>query len=84
MRAYVLIQSEVSANREELTDELVRIPGVHVAQRVSGPYDIIAEVDGGSVGTTDIVARVSSTGGVLRALVSPVVEQPGAASEDAA
>ena len=84
MRAYVLIQSEVSANREELTDELVRIPGVHRAQRVSGPYDIIAEVDGGSVGFTDIVARVSSTGGVLRALVSPVAEQPGAASEDAA
>ena len=84
MRAYVLIQSEVSANREELTDELVRIPGVHVAQRVSGPYDIIAEVDGDGVGITDIVARISSTGGVLRALISPVVEGPGAASVDAA
>jgi hypothetical protein len=84
MRAYVLIQADVAADGDGLTDELGRIPGVHGAERVSGPYDVIAEVGSDPVEFHEVVARISAMDGVLRALISPVVEGPVAVSENAA
>jgi len=84
VRAYVLIQADVAADGNGLTDELGRIPGVLGVHRVRGPYDVIAEVRTDPVGFTEVGARISAVEGVLRAHISPVIDRPGEAAEDAA
>jgi hypothetical protein len=84
MRAYVLIQADVTADGGGLTDQLGRISGVHGADRVNGPYDVIVEVAAEPMGFSELVGRITALDGVLRALVSPVVDGSGEASEDAA
>lgn len=41
---YILIQARSSDDASELTEQVTRIPGVARAQRVNGPYDVIAEI----------------------------------------
>ena len=67
VRAYVLI--EVSAGRSQgLVAELAALEGVRSVARVTGPYDVIAEVGADSVESiVDIVElRIHSMGGVTR------------------
>jgi hypothetical protein len=84
LKAYVLIQAEPAADGDGLMDRLGRIPGVSGARRVSGPYDVIAEVGSDAGRFAEVVAGISAVDGVLRALVSPVVEGRERSSEDAA
>ena len=67
VRAYVLI--EVSAGRsQELVGSLSTLDGVQGVARVTGPYDVIAEVQADSVeSVVDIVElQIHSMQGVTR------------------
>ena len=67
VRAYVLI--EVSAGRSQgLVNELAALEGVRSVARVTGPYDVIAEVGADSVESiVDIVElQIHSLQGVTR------------------
>ncbi len=67
VRAYVLI--EVSAGRsQELVSALSKLEGVRSVARVTGPYDVIAEVGADSVESiVDIVElEIHSMQGVTR------------------
>ena len=67
VRAYVLI--EVSAGRsQELVSTLSKLEGVRSVARVTGPYDVIAEVGSDSVESiVDIVElEIHSMQGVTR------------------
>ncbi len=67
VRAYVLI--EVSAGRsQELVGALAALDGVQGVARVTGPYDVIAEVAADSVeSVVDIVElQIHSMQGVTR------------------
>ncbi len=67
VRAYVLI--EVSAGRsQELVSALSKLEGVRSVARVTGPYDVIAEVGADSVeSVVDIVElEIHSMQGVTR------------------
>ena len=67
VRAYVLI--EVSAGRsQELVNTLAALEGVRSVARVTGPYDVIAEVGSDSVESiVDIVElQIHSMQGVTR------------------
>ena len=67
VRAYVLI--EVSAGRsQELVSALSKLEGVRSVARVTGPYDVIAEVGSDSVESiVDIVElKIHSMQGVTR------------------
>ena len=67
VRAYVLI--EVSAGRsQELVSVLSKLEGVRDVARVTGPYDVIAEIGSDSVESiVDIVElQIHSMPGVTR------------------
>lgn len=68
MKTYILIQAEPHADVSVLVSDLVRLPGIDWAEPVRGPFDVIAEA------ADDVdVESISSVGGVLRALLSPVL-----------
>jgi DNA-binding Lrp family transcriptional regulator len=74
VEAYVLIQAEVGRSAE-VADAVRKIPGVHFADVVTGPYDVVvraeaAEIDG--LGKL-IVAKVQAVVGVTRTLTCPVL-----------
>jgi DNA-binding Lrp family transcriptional regulator len=72
--AYVLIQTEVGKAAGVAT--LMReIPGVVVADDVTGPYDVIARVEADSIDELGrlVVTHVQSIAGLTRTLTCPVV-----------
>ena len=72
--AYVLIQTEVGKAAGVAT--LMReIPGVVVADDVTGPYDVIARVEADSIDELGrlVVTHVQSIEGLTRTLTCPVV-----------
>ena len=72
--AYVLIQAEVGKGTK-VAHEIVGIKGVHSADVVTGPYDVIARVEAGSINDlgTLIVAQIQALDGVTRTLTCPVL-----------
>jgi DNA-binding Lrp family transcriptional regulator len=72
--AYVLIQTSVGfANR--VAKEASLIPGVISADHVTGPYDVIARVEGSSLGDVmgSVVRVIQALGGITRTMTCPVV-----------
>jgi hypothetical protein len=68
VKTFILIQAEPDADVPALVSEIARIPGVQWAERVRGPFDVIAQA------TDDVeLVSVTSVGGVLHALASPAV-----------
>jgi DNA-binding Lrp family transcriptional regulator len=72
--AYVLIQTEVGKAAGVAT-QLRGIAGVVVADDVTGPYDVIAQVEADSIDELGrlVVSRVQSIEGLTRTLTCPVV-----------
>lgn len=71
MKAYILIQAEPGTDGT-LARDVAGVPGVLRAERVAGPYDVIAEADLAGAGA-EALGRIRDLHGVLRALTSPVV-----------
>lgn len=72
--AYVLIQAEVGKGTR-VAREIVGIEGVHSADVVTGPYDVIARVEADSIRDLGnlIVAKIQGLDGVTRTLTCPVL-----------
>jgi DNA-binding Lrp family transcriptional regulator len=72
--AYVLIQTEVG-KAADVAEEIRAIPGVVAADDVTGPYDVIARAEAGSMDDLGkmVVSRVQMIDGITRTLTCPVV-----------
>lgn len=74
VKAYILIQTEVG-RAAAVAAEIARIPGVTMAEDVTGPYDVIVQAEADDVDTLGqlVVAKVQNVGGITRTLTCPVV-----------
>lgn len=72
--AYVLIQTEVG-KAADVAEEIRGIGGVVSADDVTGPYDVIARAEAGSMDDLGkmVVSRVQMINGITRTLTCPVV-----------
>jgi DNA-binding Lrp family transcriptional regulator len=74
VQGYVLIQTEVGKAAGVAT-QIRQIPGVVLAEDVTGPYDVIARVEADSIDELGrlVVRHVQLIEGITRTLTCPVV-----------
>ena len=74
VRAYVLIQTEVG-KAAAVAAEIGQLEGIVTADDVTGPYDVIATAEAGSVDDLGkmVVSKVQMIEGITRTLTCPVV-----------
>lgn len=74
VRAYVLIQTEVG-RAAAVASQIAEVDGVVTADDVTGPYDVIAVAEAGSVDDLGkmVVSKVQMIEGITRTLTCPVV-----------
>jgi DNA-binding Lrp family transcriptional regulator len=74
VQAYVLIQTEVSKS-SDVALEIRQIPGVTLAEHVTGPYDVIALVEAVTIDELGqlVISRVQDIPGITRTLTCTVV-----------
>ncbi len=74
VQAYILVQTEVGRSAE-VCRAIAEVEGVTAAEDVTGPYDVIARAEGGSVDSlgTLVVSRIQSIPGITRTLTCPIV-----------
>jgi DNA-binding Lrp family transcriptional regulator len=74
VRAYVLIQTEVG-KAAAVAAQIGQLEGVVSADDVTGPYDVIATAEAGSVDDLGkmVVSKVQMIEGITRTLTCPVV-----------
>ena len=74
VQAYILIQTNVG-KAVEVALAIREIPGVLVADDVTGPYDVIVRAEAQTMDELGqmVVARVQSIGGITRTVTCPVV-----------
>jgi DNA-binding Lrp family transcriptional regulator len=72
--AYVLIQTDVG-KAAEVTRQVREIDGVVTAEDVTGPYDVIACIEAGSVDQLGrlVVSHLQRIEGITRTVTCPVV-----------
>jgi len=74
VHAYILVQTEVG-QASEVAAKISQIDGVENAENVTGPYDVIARVEGPSVDELGslVVTQIQRVPGITRTLTCPVV-----------
>ena len=74
VRAYVLIQTEVSS--ADVAAQIRSVAGIETADDVSGPYDVIARVGASDLDELGrlVVSEIQRVDGVTRTLTCPIVE----------
>ena len=74
VQAYILIQTEVG-RAADVAHAIAAIPGVTLAEDVTGPYDVIARVEAPSVDELGqlVIARIQDVKGITRTLTCTVV-----------
>ena len=74
VQAYILIQTEVGMS-SRVADEITSIPGVTMADDVTGPYDVIARVEASDMDALGqlVIARIQDVKGITRTLTCTVV-----------
>jgi DNA-binding Lrp family transcriptional regulator len=72
--AYILIQTEVG-KAAQVAGAIAQIEGVHRAEAVSGPYDVVVRAEAGTLDDLGrmVVSRIQAVDGVTRTLTCPVV-----------
>jgi hypothetical protein len=73
VKAYILIQAEPGADGK-LAREVADVEGVGRVERVTGPYDLIAEAEWSEGGMRAVLPRIRGLEGVLRVLTSLVLD----------
>jgi DNA-binding Lrp family transcriptional regulator len=75
VKAYVLIQTEVGRSGDVST-QIARLKGVISAADVTGPYDVIVQVEADNIDDLGklVVSRLQLTDGVTRTLTCPIIE----------
>ncbi|MGH2749889.1 MAG: Lrp/AsnC ligand binding domain-containing protein [Actinomycetota bacterium] len=74
VRAYILIQTVTNA--AHVAREIRELEGVETADDVSGPYDVIVQLEAASMdelGKT-VVNRIQAVEGISRTLTCPIVQ----------
>ena len=73
MEAYVLIQTEVG-RAEVVAKQLASLPGVHSAEYVTGPYDVVLRVGADTLAAlkSDVMPHVQHVAGITRTLTCPI------------
>ena len=74
VKAYVLIQTEVGKSAQ-VSAQVAGLDGVISALDVTGPYDVIVQVEADSMDDLGklVAARVQLTEGITRTLTCPIV-----------
>jgi DNA-binding Lrp family transcriptional regulator len=74
VNAYILIQTEVG-RAASVAQEIAELPGVTMAEDVTGPYDVIVRAEASSVDELGrlVVARIQGVTGITRTLTCPIV-----------
>jgi DNA-binding Lrp family transcriptional regulator len=74
VHAYVLIQTEVG-HASEVARQIASIKGVITAEDVTGPYDVIARTEAGSIDELGrlVVSQVQQIAGITRTITCPVI-----------
>ena len=74
VQAYILIQTEVG-KAAIVARDVALIPGVTLAEDVTGPYDVIARVEARNVDELGklVIARIQDVPGITRTLTCTVV-----------
>ncbi len=74
VHAYVLVQTDVG-KAADVTRLVREIEGVVSAENVTGPYDVIALLEAGSIDEAGrlVVAKVQRIEGITRTVTCPVV-----------
>ena len=74
VQAYVLIQTEVG-KAATVVESIRAIPGVAVAEDVTGPYDGIVKAEARTMDELGrlVVAKIQAVSGITRTLTCPVV-----------
>ena len=73
VQAYILIQTEVG-KANSVAKAIAALPGVTLAEGVTGPYDVIMRAEAPSMedlGRT-VLAKVQAVAGITRTLTCPV------------
>jgi hypothetical protein len=73
VQAFILIQTEVGT-ASSVAKSVAAIPGVTLAEGVTGPYDVIMRAEAASMeefGRT-ILSKVQTVAGITRTLTCPV------------
>ncbi len=74
VQAYILVQTEIGSSGD-VVRAIGEIPGVTLAEDVTGPYDVIVRAEAGSMDDLgrQILARIQQVPGITRTLTCPVV-----------
>jgi DNA-binding Lrp family transcriptional regulator len=74
VNAYILIQTEVG-KAASVAEAIAELPGVTIAEDVTGPYDVIVRAEAETVDDLGklVVAKVQAVAGITRTLTCPVV-----------
>ncbi|SDE40801.1 Lrp/AsnC family transcriptional regulator [Auraticoccus monumenti] len=74
VQAYVLVQTAVG-RAVEVSERIRTLPGVRVARDVTGPYDVVVEVEADTMDDLGrlVVAQVQQVPGITRTVTCPVV-----------
>ncbi len=74
VHAYILIQTEVG-KAAAVARAIAEIPGVGLAEDVTGPYDVIVRSEAETVDELGslVVAKIQAVPGITRTLTCPVV-----------
>ena len=75
VHAYVLIQTDVG-KAAQVAHQVGGVEGVVVAEGVTGPYDVIARAEAGSMNELGrmVVADIGQIEGITRTITCPVVK----------
>jgi DNA-binding Lrp family transcriptional regulator len=73
IEAFVLVQVDVTVGRK-VGDEIARIPGVKLAQVVTGPYDVVVRIEADTMELIGkLIDEIQKIAGVTRTLTCPVI-----------
>ncbi len=78
----MLIQTEVG-RAEVVAKQLAELPGVHSAEYVTGPYDVVARVGAETPDRLhgEVVPAVQRAAGITRTLTCPIATCPIAGAQ---
>jgi DNA-binding Lrp family transcriptional regulator len=74
VQAYILIQTEVG-KAADVARRISTVPGVTLAEDVTGPYDVIVRAEAENVDDLGklVVAQIQGVDGITRTLTCPIV-----------
>lgn len=74
VQAYILVQTEVGS-AADVTRRISQVPGVRLAEDVTGPYDIIVRAEAASMDDfgRQVLQSIQAIPGITRTLTCPVV-----------